>query len=61
MGDRLRDAMARTLERVLGEKDRFEYQGYVATPAEAEMLFRKSEQFATWAESVLASTRRTGD
>jgi hypothetical protein len=46
-----------TLSRILSEKDRFEYQGYVATAREAEQLFRRAETIAAWAEAVLTSTR----
>lgn len=58
MGSRLPATSERVLVRVLSEKDRLEYQGYVATMGEAQLLFSRAERFATWAESVLTSTRR---
>ena len=59
MGPRLASATERSLLRVLSEKDRFEYQGYVATMREAQQLFARAEGIATWAEPVLTSTRRS--
>ncbi|MEX2154554.1 MAG: hypothetical protein WD825_14530 [Gemmatimonadaceae bacterium] len=59
MGSQLPSATERSLLRVLSEKDRFEYQGYVATMTEAQQLFARSETLATWAEGVLTSVRRS--
>ena len=59
MGPRLGSATEKSLLRVLSEKDRFEYQGYVATMREAQQLFARAEEVATWAEGVLTSTHRT--
>jgi hypothetical protein len=55
LGARLPAEMEKLLGRVLSEKDRFEYQGYVATMREAETLFSKAERFGAWAELVLTS------
>jgi hypothetical protein len=55
LGNRLPPAMERLLARVLAEKDRFEYQGYVATMAEAARTFEAAEKVGAWAEGVLAS------
>jgi hypothetical protein len=54
LGSRLPDAMARTLQRLVAEKERFEYQGMVATPREATAAFEAAERFGAWAENVLA-------
>lgn len=59
MGPRLSAATEKSLLRVLSEKDRFEYQGYVAMMREAQHLFGRAESMATWAEDVLTSVRRT--
>jgi hypothetical protein len=59
MASQLTAAMEKSLLRVLSEKDRFEYQGYVATMSEAQRLFARAEGVGTWAESILTSTRRT--
>jgi len=53
LGARLPKEMDRLVERVVAEKDRFEYQGYVATAKEADAVFAKAERFAAWAESAL--------
>lgn len=47
--------MVGLLERTVREKDRFEYQGYVATIKEAESLFAKAERLGTWAESLITT------
>jgi hypothetical protein len=59
MGNRVSAQVERTLRRLLGEKDRLEYQGYVATLREADGLFARAERYATWAEGVLTGMRRT--
>lgn len=59
LGSRLPASAERMLSRLLGEKDRLEYQGYLAIQAEAISLFRRAEQFTTWAEGVLTSARRS--
>lgn len=58
VGPRLPSAIETALRRVLSEKDRFEYQGYLATMREAAALFARAEQVGAWSESVLTSTRR---
>jgi hypothetical protein len=58
LGAELPSEMAKLLERVVSEKDRFEYQGYVATIREAGTLFTKAERFGAWAERTLASKTR---
>jgi hypothetical protein len=60
LGPRLPAAMQTAVARLLSEKDRFEYQGYIATMREATSLFSRAEQIAAWAESVLSSNRRAG-
>ena len=42
--------MERLLERVVSEKVRFEYQGYVATIKEAQTVFARAERFGAWAD-----------
>lgn len=58
MGSRLAKTTETALLKVLSEKDRFEYQGYVTTLREAERLLDRAERVGTWAESVLTSMRR---
>ena len=57
MGTRLPADMQQLLARVISDKDRFEYQGYLATMKEARAMFSKAERFAAWAESTLTSHR----
>jgi hypothetical protein len=59
LGPRLSDSSERTLLRMLGEKDRLEYQGYLATMREAAVLFANAGKIAIWAEGVLIDTRRS--
>jgi hypothetical protein len=54
LGDRLPDAMSRTLQRLLADKDRFEYQGLVVTMRDASAAFEAAERFGAWAENLLA-------
>jgi hypothetical protein len=58
LGTRVPPNMEKLLARVVSEKDRFEYQGYVATMREAEALFSKAERFGAWAERTLMTTPR---
>lgn len=53
LGARLPREMERAVDRVLREKDRFEYEGYVATLKEAEAVFTKAERFGAWTEEML--------
>jgi hypothetical protein len=46
------------LNRLLAEKDRLEYQGYLATMQEATSLLGRATQIAAWAEEMLTSVRR---
>lgn len=59
LGTRLPAATERTLARLLSEKDRFEYQGYLATMREAVPLFERAEKVASWAEGTLTTLRRS--
>ena len=54
LGTRLPDAMAKALARVVGVKDRFEYQGGVVTMVEAAAIFKLADRFGAWAERLLA-------
>ncbi|MBI3982054.1 MAG: hypothetical protein HY337_04025 [Gemmatimonadetes bacterium] len=56
-GQRLPKPTERTLQRLLGEKNRLEYEGYVATMKEAQELLLRAERFAAWAEEVLLTRR----
>lgn len=60
IGSRLPAATERLLSRILSEKDRFEYQGYLATQTEAVAMLKRAEQFAHWAEAMLTTPRRLG-
>ena len=59
LGPRLPQRFERVLQRVIAEKDRLEYQGYLATMGEAASLFERAGQVAAWAEELLTSVRRT--
>jgi hypothetical protein len=59
MGPRLPSAIATALGRLVSEKDRFEYQGYLATMREASSLFAHATRCGEWVESVLMTTRRS--
>lgn len=52
---RLLKAVLGTVTRTLAEKDRFEYQGYVAKLSEAQRLFDRAERYAAWAENMIVS------
>lgn len=54
LGARLPREMERLLERSVRDKDRFEYQGHVATMKEAEAMFARAERFGAWAERTLS-------
>jgi hypothetical protein len=60
MGARLPREMETLLLRVVSEKDRLEYQGYVATMREADAIFGKAERFGRWVEEVLTGTTASG-
>lgn len=55
LGNEFPVAMARTLQRLLSEKDRVEYQGFAVPMREAVAVFEAAERFGTWAEGWLAS------
>ena len=55
LGQRLPDRVERDLSRLLAEKDRFEYQGYVVQMREAAAVFERAERCAAWAEQALVS------
>jgi len=54
LGNRLPDATARALQRLIAEKDRFEYQGLVVAMREAAAAFTAAERIGAWAENLLA-------
>jgi hypothetical protein len=58
LGQRLPTTVERMLNRLLAEKDRLEYQGYLATMQEATSLLGRATQIAAWAEEMLTSVRR---
>lgn len=58
MGPRLPSGVATAFSRLVSEKDKFEYQGYLATMREAATAYGHAEKVAAWAESVLLGTRR---
>jgi hypothetical protein len=59
LGTRLPQATERILARLLAEKDRFEYQGYLVTMREAAPVLERAGIFAAWAEGVLMAVRRS--
>jgi len=59
LGPRLSAGVETALSRLVGEKDRFEYQGYLATMREAAVLYAHAEKIGAWAEGVLVATRRS--
>jgi hypothetical protein len=50
LGNRLTDRVAKTIQRVIVEKDKFEYQGYGATLTEARALLDRAERVGAWCE-----------
>jgi hypothetical protein len=46
------------MNRLLSEKDRFEYQGYLATMREATVAFGHATKVGAWCEDVLTGSRR---
>lgn len=61
LGTRLPEAQAKLVARIIAEKDRFEYQGYVARWDEACKLHQNAERVGAWAGEYLAVTPRRGD
>lgn len=58
LGNRLTAGIAKDMQRVIAEKDKFEYQGYVADLAEARMLLDRAERTAAWCEQWMNTTPR---
>lgn len=58
-GPRLPTGIETSLNRLLSEKDRFEYQGYLASMREASVAFAHAAKIATWTEGVLIGARRS--
>jgi hypothetical protein len=58
LGNRLPDRIAKELQRVIAEKDKSEYQGYVATLGEARALLDRAERIGAWCEEWLSLTPR---
>ena len=53
LGNGLAATVERSLSRIIAEKDRLEYQGYVVGMREAGALFDAAERYGTWAEQAL--------
>lgn len=58
LGNRLPDKTSKDIQRVIAEKDRFEYQGYVADMKEARALLDRAERIGAWCEEWLIGTAR---
>ena len=58
LGNRLPDKMSKDIQRVVAEKDQFEYQGYVADMKEARALLDRAERVGAWSEQWLVTTTR---
>lgn len=58
LGNRLPDKVAKEIQRVIAEKDKFEYQGYVASMSEARALLDRAERIGAWSEEWLNVTPR---
>lgn len=58
LGNRLSDKASKDIQRVMAEKDRFEYQGYVAELKEARALLDRAERVGAWCEQWLTTTPR---
>jgi len=58
LGNRLPDAQGKLIARVVSEKDQFEYQGYVASWAEASVILQRAERVGVWVEEVLTTLPR---
>lgn len=59
LGDRVPPAIGTALARLVAEKDRFEYQGHLATMREGQSLYAHAERIGAWADGVLIATRRS--
>lgn len=60
LGPRFPATTEKAMKRVISEKDKFEYQGDVATMSDAGRLFGLAEQVGRWAEEILTSRKRSG-
>jgi hypothetical protein len=60
VGARLPREMETLLVRVVSEKDRLEYQGYVATMREADAIFARAERYGRWVEQWLTGSTASG-
>lgn len=58
LGNRLPDKTSKDIQRVIAEKDRFEYQGYIADMKEARALLDRAERVGAWCEEWLIVTTR---
>ena len=58
LGNRLPAGQAKLIARVMSEKDQFEYQGYVATWADASHMLERAERVGAWAEGLLVTLPR---
>lgn len=58
LGNRLPDKMSKDIQRVIAEKDRFEYSGYVADLKEARALLDRAERVGAWSEQWVNTTVR---
>jgi len=58
LGNRLTAGIAKDIQRVIAEKDKFEYQGYAAELAEARALLDRTERIAAWCEQWMNTTPR---
>ena len=61
LGNRLPERTAKDIQRVIAEKDTFEYQGHVATLAEARALLDRAERVGAWCQEWLSVTPRIRD
>ena len=61
LGNRLPAKLAKDMQRVIAEQDRFEYQGYVADLNEARALLDRAERVGAWCEEWLTMTPRLRD
>ncbi|MBL0170481.1 MAG: hypothetical protein IPP90_07050 [Gemmatimonadaceae bacterium] len=57
LGNRLSDKIAKEIQRVIAEKDKFKYHGYVAF-SEARALPDCAERIGAWCEEWLTVTPR---
>jgi len=58
-GSALPASVVKAIRKVVSEKSRFEYQGYVATMAEGRAVYDQAKKVRAWVEAVLVTTRRS--